>query len=216
MSYNRLNYDDDTYKTNLLSSISPGLYMLDPVGNMCQPCTTYSTNLNSSYNPDGKCDNIIDVDSELLGIKRHRSKCPAKNYLPSAKPFCTPNIVNKECEDFLRPEYTKVSLPPCIGAREVGINRYQWLCKNPQDKALVPFDYQINNRLIVKDNHRPLINAPIDPSASLPPVCNNNISYDWSSRYSNRVSSEDLPLQDWRAQMPAGIQLGHCENIRVL
>jgi len=203
MSYNRLNYDDDTYKTNLLSSISPGLYMLEPVRNDCQKCTLYGSEMNISYNADGKCSNLIDVDSELLGITRKKSKCPSKAYLPSAEPFCNPTILKEEC-DFLRPEHTKLSAPPCFGAREVGINRWSWLPKDPQDKALVPFDYLINNRIVVRDNHRPLIQQPKAQDESLPPACNDNIFYDWSSRYQGP------------SKMPAGIQLGRCESIRAL
>ena len=44
----------------------------------------------------------------------------------------------------------------------------------------MPFDYNINNRLVVKDNHRPCIPKPIDVRLSLPPdasdpVCNPTI-----------------------------------------
>jgi len=33
----------------------------------------------------------------------------------------------------------------------------------------MPFDHNINNRLVVKDNHRPCIPNPIDVNLSLPP-----------------------------------------------
>jgi len=33
----------------------------------------------------------------------------------------------------------------------------------------MPFDYNINNRLVVKDNHRPCIPTPVDVNLSLPP-----------------------------------------------
>ena len=45
----------------------------------------------------------------------------------------------------------------------------------------MPFDYNINNRLVAKDNHRPCIPKPIDVGLSLPPQgegprANNTIS----------------------------------------
>ena len=43
------------------------------------------------------------------------------------------------------------------------------MCLDPQERVLIPFDYNINNRLVVKDNHRPCIPKPIDVNQSLPP-----------------------------------------------
>ena len=47
-------------------------------------------------------------------------------------------------------------------------NRWEWLCLDPQEKVLIPFDHNINNRIIVKDNHRPIIPKPLDQSLALP------------------------------------------------
>ena len=38
----------------------------------------------------------------------------------------------------------------------------------PTRKSEIPFDYNINNRLVVRDNHRPLVPNPLDQSAFLP------------------------------------------------
>ena len=73
---------------------------------------------------------------------------------------------------------------------------------NPQDNALMTFDNLIDTKLITKDAHRPLIERPIDQSASLPPACNNKIRLDWASRYSQSVSS----------QYPS-VMLANCANI---
>ena len=37
------------------------------------------------------------------------------------------------------------------------------------------FDFNINNRLIVKDNHRPCVPRPIDQSPALPPPENDKL-----------------------------------------
>ena len=34
--------------------------------------------------------------------------------------------------------------------------------------CLIPFDHNINNRIIVKDNHRPIIPKPLDQTSALP------------------------------------------------
>ena len=52
--------------------------------------------------------------------------------------------------------------------RELGINRWEWLCLDPQERVLIPFDHNINNRIIVKDNHRPIIPKPLDQTVALP------------------------------------------------
>ena len=79
----------------------------------------------------------------------------------------------KDC-DIPSRENTRLSNPPAT-LRGTGWNRWEWLCENPQKRSLVPFDYNINNRLVTKDNHRPLVPNPIDQSVFLPPQNNNPI-----------------------------------------
>ena len=55
-----------------------------------------------------------------------------------------------------RVEDTRLMNPPC-NLRGTGFNRWEWLCLNPQDRTEMPFDTNICNRIIVKDNHRPCI-----------------------------------------------------------
>ena len=63
-------------------------------------------------------------------------------------------------------EDTRISNPPC-NLRGTGWNRWEWLCLNPQDRVEAPFDYNISNRIVVKDNHRPCVPTPLE-EASLP------------------------------------------------
>ena len=99
---------------------------------------------------------------------------------------CGNNLTHfKKC--FVPTEDTRLSDPAC-NLRGTGFNRWEWLCLNPQEKALVPFDYNISNRIVVKDNHRACIPKPIDQRLPLPAkpeplpcqkitgVCGNNIS----------------------------------------
>jgi hypothetical protein len=202
MSYTRLNYDDDTYKTKLNESISPGLFAIETPRMGCgSDCTYYAGGgVNLNRFDDGMCEKeLIDVDSELIGITRKDSRCPARKYLPTGQPFCKTKQLTKDCT-FMAPEPTLMSNPKATN-KETTINRMQWLCQNPQKKALMPFDYNINNRLITKDNHRVCPPKPVDQSAALPPACNSFIRYDWSSKYTK--PSNNLP----------GAALGYCDNI---
>ena len=71
----------------------------------------------------------------------------------------------KDC--FVPPEDTRTSNPAC-NLRGTGWNRWEWLCLDPQERIEMPFDYNIDNRIIVKDNHRPCIPTPVDPRPTLP------------------------------------------------
>lgn len=165
MSLNGLKYDNGTYSHQLRESVSPGDYMLG-TPRPCDPCFVSSPGVPLGGFGASLCEkNIVDVSSELLNITRKVSDCPSKKYIPQAEPFCK-GTNYKECS-FLTPEDTLLSNPKCTG-KEATVNRWEWLCRQPQDKAIVPFPWFISNRLVVKDNHRPLVCKPMDQSASLP------------------------------------------------
>ena len=56
-----------------------------------------------------------------------------------------------------------VSNPPCT-LRGTGVNRFDPLCWNPQDRAVEPWRYRDGTayRLVVKDNHRPCLPSQAD------------------------------------------------------
>lgn len=182
MSWSRARYDDPTYKHKLGETIGPGEYMTQTPRN-CDDCVYYAPGVILDRKGAAVCEKaLIDVDSELMGISRKYSQCPGNKYLPSSEPFCKPNTnAYKECYDLV-PEPTLISNPKCTN-KETTVNRWEWLCTDPQKNSLVPFDFLINNRLIVKDAHRPLIEKPINQDVALPPKCNDQVRYDWSSRY---------------------------------
>lgn len=53
-------------------------------------------------------------------------------------------------------EDTRLSNPPST-LKGTGINRFQSLCFNPQEKIFFPGDYQVSTRMVFRDNHRPCI-----------------------------------------------------------
>lgn len=180
MSWNRPRYDDCTYKHRLAETIGPGEYMTQTPSS-CDNCAYYAPGVVLNGKSGSLCEkNLIDVDSELIGITRKYSQCPADKYLPQADPFCNKKDM-QECVDLV-PEPTLISNPKCTN-KEVTVNRWEWLCQDPQRNALMPFDFMINNSLIVKDNHRPHLERPLSQTMALPPKCNNYVKYDWASRY---------------------------------
>jgi len=197
MSFNRLNYDTCEYKQTISQSVGPGDYQLNTPPISCEPCYPYppSIRLQRSGNSVDLSKYMIDIDSELLNITRPYSKCSSKKYVPTC-PECSctmgepcgqgVGVACKSCKTKLKPgqrcgdeklhnwkdctlptEETRTSNPPC-NLRGTGINRWEWLCLNPQERVEEPFDSQIQTRILVKDNHRPCIPTPIDPVPVLP------------------------------------------------
>jgi hypothetical protein len=140
--------------------------MINMPRNDCNGCFVVSPYVRVGTYGDSICQkNPIDVDSELMGLNRKNSKCPTKQYIPQANDFCVAKNL-KDC-NLLDSQDTRLTNPPCT-LRGTGWNRWEALCQNPQDFAIRPFNTLINNSLIVKDNHRPCIAKPLDPTAALP------------------------------------------------
>lgn len=208
MSFNRMNYDSCTYAQNLKQSLSVGEYMLDMPRYNCKTCfSTDPRNAPGIGSAVARCSDkpLVDVDSELLGISRRASKCPSQNYLPKADGYCVLRGV-PDCESEIRTEDTRISNPPCT-LRGTGWNRWEWLCKDPQEGALVPFDFMIANKLIVKDNHRPCLPTPLDPSLAMPGQGKCQMAREdawWGtlappSSCAGQAVHENLPTVSWRS-----------------
>ena len=212
MSFNRLSYDEKAYAHVINESTGPGHYMLQrpPISchtnGACFP-TTPSVRVDSFG--AATCKNLVDVDSELMGLNRRASRDPNGKYIPTPKAFCDtklPDGANSSgdvCSE-LDSENSRLTNPPCT-LRSTGWNRWEWMCQNPQDKALLPFQTLINNRLIVKDNHRPCVPRPMDQAQCLPskaalePNCTKQAS--WNTAHPNMYvvkPSNDLPSIHWR------------------
>jgi len=191
MSFSRLPYDTCAYVHELKESIKPGDYMLKTPLSDNKGCFFPDPSIRLNTYGASLCDkNIIDVDSELLGLNVKNTKCPSKKFTPSAEPFCN-KIDMKDCS-FLSSEDTRLSNPPCT-LRGTGWNRWEWLCENPQTKALIPFETDINYRMVAKDNHRPCVPTLSDQTLSLPTQNNSQVVEDW-----NIYKDTSFPNVHWR------------------
>ncbi len=185
MSFSRLNYDAGTYTHNLRQSVGAVDYHLNTPISDCVACfPKESTNTDrmatSRYGNaivgEGSGE-FIDISSELAGITRRATNNPLEKYIPDQNKNNTKHLhILKDC-NFIQHENTRLSNPPYT-LKSTGWNRWEWLCKNPQDKAFVPFDYLIDSRTISKDNHRPCLQYPVDQSYSLPPHNQDDKMYD--------------------------------------
>jgi hypothetical protein len=196
MSFTRPSSDTCSYRHELAQTIGPGEYQLaKPYP--CNPCFVSDPHIRLQRFGASVSQNtsMIDIDSEMIGITRKFSNCPELKYIPKCDPSkfgganpgafqkVNNSAVDVDCslmnfpdQNCFEPvEDTRLSNPPCT-LRGTGINRWEWLCRNPQERVQVPFDFNINNRLVVKDNHRPCIPNPLDQTLALPspsdePLC---------------------------------------------
>ena len=111
----------------------------------------------------------------------------------------TKNPYFKEC-DMPSQEDTRITNPAC-NLRGTGWNRWEWLCMDPQERVLMPFDNMISNRIIVKDNHRPCIPKPISIEPSLPPPTMTPVQTEIVK--TNGVPTEPVSVQ-WRSTAEIG------------
>ena len=207
MSFTRQNNDTGAYEQHLSESVGPGLYKLNEPAVSCEPCYPWAptVRLQRQGNSIDTSKNLIDIDSELLNITRKDSKCPSKQYLPKCeggacdqlktqKGFCkdTCNTNFKDC--FFHQESTRLSNPACT-LRGTGFNRWQWMCKDPQNDVFAPFDTNVSTRLLARDNHRPCIPTPIDPIWALP---NANVPIQSEATASVGAPATYPPSQNWQ------------------
>ena len=184
MSFNRLNYDTCSYKQVLGESIGPGEYQLGKPDVSCKPCFNKDPRYRLQRNGASlqSSMSMVDTDSELLNITRDASNCSAKKFNPTFTQNGEIKNQNSEllnlveCPD-LTSEDTRLSNPPCT-LRGTGWNRWEWLCQDPQERVLPEFDYLVDTRNVVRDNHRPHIPTPVDQTLAHPmptnePIMNN-------------------------------------------
>lgn len=164
----------------LRRSTGPGMYMLGTPANDCGPCgrdIPADPYLRwASWGP-GFCQpgENVDVGSELLGLPYRNSKCSTDQYLPSKyqatqRGIATPcQATGTQAARACAPptEDTRLSNPPCT-LRGTGWNRWEWLCEDPQERALIPFEWNTSYRIVAKDNHVPCIPKMVDESAFQP------------------------------------------------
>ena len=131
----------------------------------------------------------VDVESDLFNLNRTSTRCPSGKYTPKCDPYACTNQgeacgsgVVETCSDSknpLRKPWTRpgdnnlVNFPNCFfptedtrlsnpstNLRGTGWNRFDPLCKDPQEQVTFPGEYNTSTRIVFKDNHRPSVVAP--------------------------------------------------------
>lgn len=203
-SFNRRLYDGCKTTDDLRLTTGPGRYQLDVPTGYCdasyvvEPTTRqqkWGASLNRNYMK-------TDVESDLLNINRPTTRTACSQYNPQN------NVMNQSGttppkETSFPQVFSRLIDPPCTG-RAMGWNRWEWLCDNPQETVMVPFDNMVTTRLQQKDQFRPCIPKPVEPNALLPAP----LSYDQGSPFDNAssdsIGSITSGLQGAFQQFPRG------------
>ena len=173
MSFSRLNYDGCAYKQALKESVRPGDYNINVPFNFQNNNYPYPPTVRLQKNGASmdKKSFLVDIDSDLMGITRKNSKCSEDYYVPCADKLQYGGTCGESLEHgsdtFIPAEDTRTS-NPSSNLRGTGFNRWEWLCMNPQDKVMMPFDWNISNRIVSKDNHRPCVPKPLSQTSAWP------------------------------------------------
>lgn len=171
-----LRYDAGAYRQDLRQSVSVGQYVMAPYSGRqhCQPCLPTDTALSASGvgGAANRCGNAaVDIESDLHNLTRRATRAPDCMYDPTkhwneeATKLCT--VAPSDSCPTRAAVDTRLAYPSCT-LRGTGWNRFEWLCRDPQENAMLPFDAHVNTSLLIKDNHRPHLATPIDPSSALP------------------------------------------------
>ena len=151
------------YREAIARSVGPGSYMT-AADVFARPVSEGTSVSGMRVRPRGV---LVDIDSDLMGITRKLGACVAAGYAPTP---ASAALVDVEPVDAgWHGTETRMNDPPCT-LRGHGINRWQWLCEDPQSRALAPFNRPVDYRTVSKDNHRPIVPSFISVLESMPPA----------------------------------------------
>ena len=203
-----LRFDTGAYQADLRQSVGPGQYVLSPLSPPRRPCLSHDARRVQGTVGDSLCMNssLVDVESDLQNLTRPATLAPGGLYRGNGAAPTTCSAVSTAafptCEGLAAVD-TRLANPPCT-LRGTGWNRWEWLCRNPQDNAMATFSANVDTSIVIKDNHRPVIARPVDPTMAMPPGKNDASASvgapQWMPKTCNGVGNVDEPPEIlWRS-----------------
>ena len=110
MSFNRLLYDQETYKRYVEQSAGTLAYMLNPIAfENCDKCRMDGTGIVGGNQVSHNAAALVDTESELRNIARAASRAPERKYIPQC-PASTGHDHGLPCGPYILAEK---HLKPC-------------------------------------------------------------------------------------------------------
>lgn len=100
-----------------------------------------------------------DVESDLRNLARPTARTVCGQYQPDQGQR---TLTAMPEADFPR-TYERLVDPPCT-MRGTGVNRWEWLCQNPQENVMIPFEWGVNSTLAQKDGYYAKVTQPLAQS----------------------------------------------------
>ena len=108
-----------------------------------------------------------DVESDLRNLARPSVRVACGSYSPND----AGRTLTAMPETSFPETHARLVDPPCT-LRGTGWNRWEWLCQNPQENVMMPFEWAVDSRQSNKDMFRPQIGAvsghPIPDAVPVP------------------------------------------------
>jgi hypothetical protein len=193
MSFTRSFYDTGAAQVRLNDSVAIGSRVMSHP-EPCEGCYPVSPDIRLQHTGVSMLgtQSWVDLEGDLMNLNRKGNRRdPNSLYKPQCGPYscdtgepCGQGVVGqcsgmapgqrvgdnrlipqKDC--MFGPEPTRATNPPCNN-RAMAVNRWEWLCHDPQKNLEPPFEMGVSTRIIVKDNHRPFIPTPIDQRSVWP------------------------------------------------
>jgi len=166
MANTRFYYDPCRTKKSLQQSTGPGRYILNVPGNGADPCYIEDPQIIIQKWGANLRTNTINLESDLLGVNRKIGRdCLGKDSYTS---YNVPNsaIQYPSCNNL----YTEQSraIMPAWTARDLEQVDWYTLPLNPQENTCLPFQNNLNTRILEKDYHMPFQLTPLctDPNST--------------------------------------------------
>ena len=166
MANTRFYYDPCRTKKSLQQSTDPGRYILNVPGNGADPCYIEDPQIIIQKWGANLRTNTINLESELMGVNRKTSRdCLGKDLYTN---YNVPNsaIQYPTCSNL----YTEQSraIMPAWTARDLEQVNWYTLPLNPQENTCLPFQNNLNTRILEKDYHMPFQLTPLctDPNST--------------------------------------------------
>lgn len=147
MSFTRFHDDPCRIKKQLQESTGPGRYMINKPGWGANPCFMDDPHIRMEQWGANLQTNTINLESDLLGLTRPLTKdCQSNNYKTAS--VKSEPINYKTCNPFT--EQSRVT-NPAWWYRDLEQNHNYILPLNPQENTCIPFQNNLNTRILEKD-----------------------------------------------------------------
>jgi len=173
MAFTRFKYDNCRTKKSLQQSTDPGRWILNVPGNGDKPCYMEDPQIIPQKWGANLRTNTINLESDLRGVNRNLSRdCLGKN---EYQKYDVPNqaIQYPTCSQ-LTTEQSRAT-NPAWWYRDLEQNNFEYPPLNPQVNVCVPFQSNLNTRILEKDYFTPKRDCVLDQTKNMLPTSYNLI-----------------------------------------